>query len=220
MNISRGKRQRSAAERAGGTGGIGGAGGGLLARRGVLGGLVALPVLAGVGAASPALAATAVRPGSAVPAGSAPAAADNLVRGAERRYNAPLLTPGTRLVLPAGVETAPVLDYYRRPHLARSASTWPYVRSADGTTVDASVIPERGAPTRVAIASGFTAGWYELIHANGRADRVTWDARKLPYLFVYGEFGGADEEPFRSQFYSLALQPMSRNPYLRSISIN
>jgi len=89
----------------------------------------------------------------------------------------------------------------------------------DGTTVDASVIPERGAPTRVAIVSGFTEGWYELAHASGRADRVTWDARKLPYLFVYGEFGGTDEEPFRGRFYSLALQPMSRNPYLRSTTI-
>jgi hypothetical protein len=35
--------------------------------------------------------------------------------------------------------------------------------AADGTTVDASVIPGRGAPTRIAIVSGFTAGWYELI---------------------------------------------------------
>ena len=208
MNIIRGKRQHAEAERTGGTGG------GTLGRRGVLGGLAALPVLASVGSAAPALAATAVRPGSA------PTAADDLVRGAERRYNAPLLTPGTRLVLPAGVKAAPVLDYYRRPHLAPTASGWPHVRAADGTTVDASVIPGRGAPTRVAIVSGFTEGWYELAHAGGRADRVTWDARKLPYLFVYGEFGGADEEPFRSRFYSLALQPMSRNPYLHSISLN
>ncbi len=211
MNIIRGKRQRAEAERADGADG---AVGGALGRRGVLGGLVALPVLAGVGSATPALAASAARPGSA------PAAAGDLVRGAERRYNAPLLTPGTRLVLPAGVKAAPVLDYYRRPHLARAASAWPYMRAADGTTVDASVIPERGAPTRIAIVSGFTEGWYELAHASGRADRVTWDARKLPYLFVYGEFGGTGEEPFRSRFYSLALQPMSRNPYLRSISIN
>jgi hypothetical protein len=208
VNIIRGKRQHAEAERADG------ADGGTLGRRGVLGGLVALPVLASVASATPALAATAVRPGSA------PAAADDLVRGAERRYNAPLLTPETRLVLPAGVKAAPVLDYYRRPHLAPAASAWPYMRAADGTTVDASAIPERGAPTRVAIVSGFTEGWYELAHASGRADRVTWDARKLPYLFVYGEFGGTGEEPFRSRFYSLALQPMSRNPYLRSISIN
>jgi hypothetical protein len=182
-------------------------------RRSVLGGLAALPVLFGVGSAAPVLAAKAARPGSA------PAAAGDLVRGQERRYNAPLLAAGTRLVLPAGVKAVPVVDYYHRPHLARAASAWPRLRAADGTTVDASVIPGRGAPTRIAIVSGFTEGWYELVHANGRADRVTWDARKLPYLFVHGEFGGTDQEPFRGRFYTLALQPMSRNPYLRGTAI-
>ena len=205
---SRGKRQHAEGERADG------AGGGTLSRRGVLGGLAALPVvLYGAGSATPALAATATR------TGRVPTAAGDLVRGTERRYNAPLLTPGTRLALPAGVKAVPVLDYYHRPRLAPAASAWPYVRAADGTTVDASVIPERGAPTRIAIVGGFTEGWYELTHASGRADRVMWDAGKLPYLFVYGEFGGTDEEPFRDRFYTLALQPMSRNPYLRSTTI-
>ena len=132
------------------------------------------PVLYSIGSATPALAATAARPGSV------PTATDDLVRGVERRYNAPLLTPGTRLVLPAGIKAVPVQDYYRRPHLASAASAWPYMRATDGTTVDASIVPERGAPTRIAILSGFTEGWYELIHASGRADRVTWDAGKLP----------------------------------------
>jgi len=207
VNIIRGKRERPEAERADG------ADGGTLGRRGLLGGLAALPVLYGVGSATSAVAATAVRPGDA------PAAAGDLVRGTERRYNAPLLTPGTRLVLPAGIKAVPVLDYYRRPRVASAASAWPHLRAADGTRVDASVIPERGAPTRIAILSGFTEGWYELIHANGRADRVMWDASKMPYLFVYGEFGGTDEEPFRDRFYTLALQPMSRNPYTRSTTI-
>jgi hypothetical protein len=207
VNIIRGKREHAETERSDGVGG------GTLSRRGVLGGLAALPVLAGVGSATPALAATATRPGSV------PTAAEDLVRGVERRYNAPLLTPGTRLVLPAGVKAVPVRDYYHRPRLASAASAWPHLRAADGSTVDASVIPERGAPTRIAIVSGFTEGWYELIHANGRADRVMWDASKMPYLLVYGEFGGTDEEPFRDRFYTLALQPMSRNPYLRSTTI-
>ena len=207
MNIIRGKREDAEAERADGVGG------GTLGRRNVLGGLAALPVLVSIGSAAPALAASAVR------SGSFPTAAGNLVRGEERRYNAPLLAPGTRLVLPAGVKAVPVLDYYHRPHLASAASAWPHLRAADGTTVDASVIPERGAPTRIAIVSGFTEGWYELTHANGRADRVMWDASKMPYLFVYGEFGGTDEEPFRDRFYTLALQPMSRNPYTRSTTI-
>ena len=211
MNI-RGRREDAEAERADG------AGGGTLGRRNVLGGLAALPVLVSIGSAAPALTAPALA-ASAVRPGSAPVAAGDLVRGEERRYNAPLLAPGTRLVLPAGVKAVPVLDYYHRPHLASAASAWPHLRAADGTTVDASVIPDRGAPTRIAIVSGFTEGWYELTHASGRADRVMWDASKMPCLFVYGEFGGTDEEPFRDRFYTLALQPMSRNPYPRSTTI-
>jgi hypothetical protein len=207
VNIIGGKREPADADSADG------AAGGTLGRRGVLGGLAALPVLAGVAAASPALAAPAPRPASA------PAATGDLVRGQERRYNSPLLTPGTRLVLPAGVKAAPVLDCYRRPHLAAAASAWPHLKAADGTTVDASVIPDRGAPTRTALVSGFTEGWYELIHASGRADRVTWDVGKLPVLWVYGEFGATKEAPYRDRFYTLALQPMSRNPYPRSTAI-
>jgi hypothetical protein len=207
VSIIRGKREHPEAERPDGVGG------GTVGRRHVLGGLAALPVLYGVGSATPALAASAVRPRSV------PTAADDLMRGAERRYNAPLLTPGTQLKLPAGVKAVPVQDYYHRPRVASAASTWPHLRAADGSTVDASVIPERGAPTRIAIVSGFTEGWYELTHANGRADRVMWDAGTMPYLFVYGEFGGTDEEPFRDRFYTLALQPMSRNPYTRGTTI-
>ena len=207
MNINRGKREQSEAELADG------ADGGAPGRRRVLGGLAALPVLVSVGSAAPALAASAVRPGSV------PTAAGHLMRGTERRYNAPLLTPGTRLALPAGVKAVPVLDYYHRPHRAPATSAWPHIKAADGTTVDASVIPDRGAPTRIAIVSGFTEGWYELSHASGRADRVMWDASTMPCLFVYGEFGGTDEEPFRDRFYTLALQPMSRNPYLRGTTI-
>ncbi len=201
MNITRGNRTHAEAEPTDGVGG------GTLGRRSVLGGLAAIPVLSGlVGSAIPASAAAAAR------RGSIPAAAGDLALGVERRYNAPLLAAGTRLVLPAGVKAVPVQDYYHRPRLALTASAWPHVRAADGTTVDASVIPEPGAPTRIAMLSGFTDGWYELRHANGRADRVTWDASTMPFLWLYGEFGASSKSPY-DRFYSLALQPMSRNPY-------
>jgi hypothetical protein len=201
VNITRGNRTHAEAEPTDGVGG------GTLGRRSVLGGLAAIPVLSGlVGSAIPASAAAAAR------RGSIPAAAGDLALGVERRYNAPLLAAGTRLVLPAGVKAVPVQDYYHRPRLALKASAWPHVRAADGTTVDASVIPEPGAPTRIAMLSGFTDGWYELRHANGRADRVTWDASTMPCLWLYGEFGASSKSPY-DRFYSLALQPMSRNPY-------
>jgi hypothetical protein len=200
----RGRRQHTEAEHADGVGR------GTLSRRGVLGGLAAVPVLYGIGSATPALAATATRPGSV------PKATDDLVRGAERRYNAPLLTPGTRLVLPAGIKAVPIQDYYGHPQLASAQSAWPHMTATDGTTVDASVVPDRGAPTRIAILSGFTEGWYELIHASGRGDRVTWDAGKLPFLWFYGEFGATNEAPYHNRFYTLALQALSRNPYSRN----
>ena len=153
---------------------------------------------------------------AATPPSGASDVSDSLVRGGERRYNAPLLASGTHLVLPAGITAIAVEDYYSRPHLASTESRWPHVRAADGTTVDASTVPERGAATRVAVLSGFTEGWYEVIHASGRADRVTWDARKLPFLWLYGEFGGTTEAPFHGRLYTLALEPFSRNPYSRN----
>src|SRR5580704_13868719 len=119
--MNRDKQQHAKVERADGVRG------GILSRRSVLGGLAALPaipVLYRIESASPALAAPAVDATATRPVG-APKATDDLVRGVERRYNAPLLTPGTRVVLPADIEAVPINDYYRRPHLASSKSAWP-----------------------------------------------------------------------------------------------
>jgi hypothetical protein len=164
--------------------------------------------------ATPAFAAV-VPAGTAVPPRRVREAPGELARGVERRYNAPVLTEGTGLVLPAGVKAVPVRDFYRRPHLTSASSMWPQLKAMDGTIVDGSVVPGRGASTRIAILGEFTDGWYELLHANGRADRVTWDARAFPFLWFYGEFGATNEHPYRGRFYTLALQPLSRSPYPR-----
>jgi hypothetical protein len=203
--------------------GAGGGGGRVLGRRSVLGGLAAVPVVYGIGAASPALAAA-----SASAAGSAQAAASagsvgaayaagtaGLARGVEQRYHAPLLTSGSRLVLPEGIKVTPVLDYYSHPRLVSAETVWPRMKAADGSTVDASIVPDAGAPTRVALLSGFRVGqgWYELVLANkGASRRVTWDAAAFPFLFIFGEFGAAGAAPY-NRFYSLALQPFARSPY-------
>ena len=207
MNITRGNRKNAEAEP------TDGAGSRTLDRRSVLGGLAAVPVLSSlIGSAAPASAAVAAR------RGTVSAAAGDLVQGVQRQYNASLLAAGTRLVLPAGVKAVPVQDYYTQPQLA-AASAWPYLKAADGTTVDASVVPARGAPTRVAVLSGFTDGWYEVRHANGRADRVTWDASAMPFLWLHGEFGATAGWPYNNRFYTLALQPMSANPFSLSTPI-
>jgi len=69
------------------------------------------------------------------------------------------------------------------------------------------------------VLSGFTDGWYELRHANGRADRVTWDAGAMPFLWLYGEFGATNAWPYRNGFYTFVLQPMSRSPYSPATTI-
>ena len=208
MNITRGNRKNAEAKFTDGMGS------GTLGRRSVLGGLAAIPVLYGlVESVIPASAAMAAPPDRVV------AAAGDLVQGVERRYNAPLLAAGTRLVLPAGVKAVPVRDYYTRPRLAATASAWPHLRAADCSVVDASVVPERGAPSVIAVLSGLTEGWYEIRHASGRADRVTWDGSAMPFLRLHGEFGGTSTHPY-NLLYTLSLQPMSANPYSLATTVS
>jgi hypothetical protein len=187
-------------------------------RRLVLGGIAAgaaIPVLSSLGGSATAHAATAAQPAGAAAQRNG---TGDLVAGAEQVYNEPLLTPGTELLLPAGIKARPVRDYHTSPRLAGTASAWPYLRAADGSAVDASVVPGHGAPARIAVLSGFTEGWYEIRHANGRADRVTWDASVMPFLWLHGEFGGSNAHPY-NLFYTLALRPMSASPCSRATTI-
>jgi hypothetical protein len=55
------------------------------------------------------------------------------------------------------------------------------------------------------VLSGFTDGWYKVRHANGRADRITWDAGAMPFLWLYGEFGATGGWPYNNRFYTLTL---------------
>src|SRR5947209_15717157 len=112
------------------------------------GAAAAIPVLYGIESAATALAAPA-QGATAARQGAVANATDELARGGERRYNAPLLAPGTRLVLPAGIQAVAVKDYYSGPHLASFTSAWPRVTASDGTTVDASIVPEDRKSTRL-----------------------------------------------------------------------
>ena len=49
---------------------------------------------------------------------------------------------------------------------------------------------------------------------------MTWDARRLPFLWVYGEFGATDDAPYHNWFYTLALQRFSRDPFPATASLS
>ncbi|MGP3978251.1 hypothetical protein ACTWQF_30395 [Streptomyces sp. 8N114] len=181
-------------------------------RRSLLAAITASPVLLALGTATgtPAHAAGLSEPGLTETVGTATA---KIVRGGVRRFNAPRLTPGARLRLPEGVKAVSVEGYFEnRPRVAPKAYAWPNIPAADGTMVDASIVPERNAASRMAILSGFKEGWYELIHPNGKIDRVEWNAQKLPYLWFWGEFGAFEDLPLMGRFYTLGLEPFSRPP--------
>jgi hypothetical protein len=182
-------------------------------RRALLAGLAAAPALLAVGAFTSTLSPASAPAVPDLTAAVGPAT-DTLVRGGIRRFYPPLLAPGARLVLPAGIQAVTVEGYFEnRPRVSSKASAWPHLPSADGAMADASIIPDRGAGSRMAILSGFTQGWYELVHPNGKTERVEWDARKLPYLWYWGEFGGSSDQLFMNKFYTLGLEAFSRPPF-------
>lgn len=175
-----------------------------LSRRSILATIVAAPVLASLGTVHNFGAGELMRPA---------AVADQIIRGGSRLFNAPWLAPGAQLRLPEGIKAVPVQGFFENnPSVGKTAFTWPHVPASGGEIVNASIIPERDAPSRMAILSGFTEGWYEVIHPHGKTDRVEWDARRLPYLWYWGEFGASKDLPFMGRFYTLGLEAFSNPP--------
>jgi hypothetical protein len=143
--------------------------------------------------------------------------AGELVRGGHRRFGRPFLTPGQRIRLPQGVEVLSHLDLNdtnaaRRP--GGAPHPWPKAPARDGSVVDLSVIPKPGAPSQMAYLGGFKDGWYEITDPGGRqtAARVEWDADKLPYLWLWQEWGASTDFPFHGQFYTVGFEPFSSYP--------
>jgi hypothetical protein len=193
--------------------------GGDVTRRGILSaglaGLATVPVFASLHGLANLDGGTTAPDRPAPAAAAAATATEKIARGGVRRFNAPWLTPGARLKLPSGVQAVPVEGWFEnRTRVAPKPLAWPHLPAADGTRVDASVVPKAGAPSLMAVLSGFDRGRYELVHANGKVDRVEWDAKRFPYLWYWAEWGAAKHFPFMGSFYHLSLEPFSRNPVI------
>jgi hypothetical protein len=131
-------------------------------------------------------------------------------------FGRPFLHEGAHIALPPGLTAIPHATE-TAPHgrLLRSATfAWPHAEQADGTPIDMSVLPPRGTPSEMLYLSGFAEeGWYE-VHSNERtpAFRVSWDARQMPYLWYWGEYGANDHFPFWGRHYNIGLEPFSSFP--------
>jgi hypothetical protein len=127
---------------------------------------------------------------------------------------APFLEPGARIRLPDGVEGIPhptaLNDGMRR--VAPESFRWPRAAAADGGEVDLSVLPPPGAPSDIVYLTGFAErAWYEIGGDDVRF-RVEWDARVMPYLWFWQEFGATKGYPWYGRHWNVGLEPFSSYP--------
>ncbi|MFI6604261.1 DUF4432 family protein [Nonomuraea sp. NPDC050536] len=128
-------------------------------------------------------------------------------------YGRPFLRPGATIRLPDGIQVIPhdvAINPPQRRVQQGGPWQWPKVPTPEGGQTDLSVVPEQGAPSDVLYLTGFTEGWYEIATDIGM--RVEWDARALPYLWMWQEVGASQEYPWWGRVYTIGLEPFSSMP--------
>lgn len=128
-------------------------------------------------------------------------------------WGRPFLLPGARIEVPDGLRGErdhDALGDVRR--LGSEPFEWPIARSPDGTRVDLSLLPEPGAPTEMLYLHGFKeTAWYRVV-SRGVGVRVEWDARVMPYLWYWQEFGQTTTYPWYGRHWNVGLEPFSSWP--------
>lgn len=133
-------------------------------------------------------------------------------------YGPPFLRPGCRIRLPDGVRVIPhgeAIAPDGRRITDDAPFEWPHARAEDGSSLDLSVVPDRGAPSDIAYLTGFPEGqgWYEIEDpATGVGSRIAWDARQMPYLWYWQEYGATTGYPWYGRNYNIGLEPFSSYP--------
>ncbi|HLX18939.1 MAG TPA: FCD domain-containing protein [Gaiellaceae bacterium] len=133
--------------------------------------------------------------------------------GCHLAFSKPFLQPGARLILEEGARVIPhhasVNENGRRRLDGSKPGRWPLVEGADGVGVDLSVLPDAAASEMIYV-TGFADASYEIRPPNGGVGvRVAWDAKAFPYLWLWQEFGEAQNYPWWGQMYAVGMKPFS-----------
>lgn len=135
--------------------------------------------------------------------------------GQHLAFGPPFLREGCRIVLPDGARVLPhpdAIGLAGRRVAGDREHRWPHATAPDGTTVDLSRVPGRGAASEMLYVTDLEAGRYELIDPDGVGLRVEWEAELLPYLWIWQEFGASTGHPWFGERYTVGLEPFSSFP--------
>lgn len=132
-------------------------------------------------------------------------------------FGAPFLVPGTRIVAPHAERaiTHPVSAWSEGRRSTDAARfEWPDAPTTNGATVDLSVVPEVGTASEMVYLISVDAGRYELVSPRPEVPRfrLEWDARVLPHLWIWQEYGASKAHPWNGQAYVLGMEPFSSYP--------
>lgn len=128
----------------------------------------------------------------------------------------PFLEPGCRIRLPGNPlvipHEEPIHPSGRRVRGGRRYR-WPLATGEAGGALDLSVIPDRGTMSEMLYLTELAEGSYEVENPmKGLGLRVTWDARTMPYLWFWQEYGATEIYPWYGRHYNVGLEPFSSFP--------
>jgi hypothetical protein len=91
---------------------------------------------------------------------------------------------------------------------------WPLAYNDLGEIVDLSQLPPKGTASEIVYLTGFgDNGWYSVVNKQkGLGMKVEWDARTLPYLWYWQEFGATTSYPWYGRHYNIGLEPFAGYP--------
>jgi galactose mutarotase-like enzyme len=128
-------------------------------------------------------------------------------------FGRPFLTPGARIVLPAGTRAfRDPGDLWPERRVAGGEFEWPNASSPSGEPIDVSLLPDEGEPSEMIYLHGFDdPAWYQLEN-HGIAVRVEWAAKAMPYLWFWQEYGATRGYPWFGRHWNIGLEPFSSCP--------
>ncbi|MSS73596.1 MAG: aldose 1-epimerase [Candidatus Latescibacteria bacterium] len=139
----------------------------------------------------------------------------DLMWGNHPTFGPPFLEEGCVIDLPkCRVKTAEYqVDASSRLAMGQD-TTWPFVKSVDGSKIDLRNVPSAKAKCLdLAFPYDYREGWYALTNPKRQVGfGMQWDAKVFPYITFWHTYGGGADYPWYGRLYCLALEPWSSYP--------